>query len=109
MLTATEKVTKTKVTNRDGEAEGKGEEEEGEGKTRRMGKSREGMGEEQQLGNAQLCYEAVTGMFKQHLTFSISSSAREEGRKWRTASLMIGNKQEVKSCRIIVLRSPSEL
>lgn len=51
------------MTNRDGETEGKGEEEEGEGKTRRMGKSREGMGEEQQLGNAQLCSEAVTGMF----------------------------------------------
>lgn len=59
-----------------------------------------GDGEQQKLGNPEPSYEAITGMFKLNI-LSVSSAVWEEERKMKTASLKVGNKQEVKSSKLI--------
>lgn len=81
-IPTTEKVTKTKTIHGGGRIEG-GED-----------------GEQQKLGNPEPSYEAITGMFKLNI-LSVSSATGEEERKMKTASLKVGNKQEVKSSKLI--------
>lgn len=59
-----------------------------------------GDGEQEKLGNPESSYEAITGMFKLNI-LSVSSAVWEEERKMKTASLKVGNKQEVKSSKFI--------
>ena len=52
------------------------------------------------MGSPKPSYETITGMFKLN-NLSVSSAVGEEERKIKTASLKGGNKQEVKSSKLI--------